>query len=151
MLSSFRHFRRLARAAFLLARYDVLVPRELTQELPKGTRRGTKLLGAIARATAGRKAKQLSLETRISEALIALGPAYVKFGQVMATRGDIVGPQLARALGVLQDRLPPFPTDEARDLYETDLALIRPDQIVAWRGGENDAKPHKIFDQVLGR
>lgn len=121
MFSSIRHFRRLARAAFLLARYDVLVPHEFTQEMPKGTRRGTKFIGAIARATAGRKAKRLPLETRISDALVALGPAYVKFGQVMATRGDIVGPRLAKALGVLQDRLPPFPSDEARAMVEAQL------------------------------
>jgi ubiquinone biosynthesis protein len=121
MISSFRHFARLSRTAFLLARYDVLLPREFTDEMPSGTRRGTKLLGALARATAGRKAKTQDLETRISNALVTLGPAYVKFGQVMATRGDIVGPRLAGALSVLQDRLAPFSSEDARAIIEKEL------------------------------
>jgi 2-polyprenyl-6-methoxyphenol hydroxylase-like FAD-dependent oxidoreductase len=42
--------------------------------------------------------------------------------------------------------------EEAYDLYEADLALIRPDQIVAWRhSGGDDADPHKVFERVIGR
>lgn len=43
------------------------------------------------------------------------------------------------------------PSDEARDIYQADLALIRPDQIVAWRGNESNANPEEIFDHVLAR
>ena len=50
----------------------------------------------------------------LTRALTALGPAYVKFGQIMSTRPDVVGPELAAQLQVLQDRLPPFSQDEAR-------------------------------------
>lgn len=55
-------------------------------------------------------------------ALVALGPAYIKFGQVMSTRPDVVGDELAGQLRVLQDRLPPFPFDEARAEVERELA-----------------------------
>lgn len=55
-------------------------------------------------------------------ALTALGPAYIKFGQLMSTRPDVVGLNLANELKVLQDRLPPFPTAEARDLIEAELS-----------------------------
>ena len=48
-------------------------------------------------------------------ALTALGPAYIKFGQVFSTRPDIVGDALALELRVLQDKLPPFPSDVAKD------------------------------------
>ncbi len=41
-------------------------------------------------------------------ALTALGPAYIKFGQVLSTRPDVVGDELAVQLRVLQDKLPPF-------------------------------------------
>lgn len=41
-------------------------------------------------------------------ALTALGPAYIKFGQTLATRPDVVGPELAEQLRYLQDKLPPF-------------------------------------------
>jgi ubiquinone biosynthesis protein len=57
----------------------------------------------------------------ILRALSALGPAYIKFGQIMSTRPDIVGPELARELAVLQDKLPPFPTEAARRAIETEL------------------------------
>ncbi len=49
-----------------------------------------------------------------TRALTALGPAYIKFGQVLSTRPDVVGDDLARQLRVLQDKLPPFPVDVAR-------------------------------------
>ena len=42
-----------------------------------------------------------------------------------------------------------LPSGDLRDLYEADLVLIRPDQIVAWRGNTTDA-PEKIVAQVLG-
>lgn len=51
---------------------------------------------------------------RLSRALEKLGPAYIKLGQMLATRPDIVGPEMARALEHLQDRLPPFSESQAR-------------------------------------
>ncbi len=49
-----------------------------------------------------------------TRALTALGPAYIKFGQILSTRPDVVGEELATQLRVLQDKLDPFPTEEAR-------------------------------------
>lgn len=57
----------------------------------------------------------------VLRALTALGPAYIKFGQLLSTRPDVVGPELARELTVLQDSLPPFPTAEARAAVEYEL------------------------------
>ena len=54
-------------------------------------------------------------------ALTALGPAYIKFGQILSTRGDLVGPELAEELRVLQDKLPPFPTEVAKQTIEAEL------------------------------
>ena len=51
---------------------------------------------------------------RLAQALERLGPAYIKLGQMLATRPDIVGVEVANALEHLQDRLPPFPDDAAR-------------------------------------
>src|SRR5262249_3883326 len=50
---------------------------------------------------------------RLSTTVTALGPAYVKLGQFLATRPDVVGPALARELRSLQDRMPPFSQAEA--------------------------------------
>ena len=47
-------------------------------------------------------------------ALTALGPAYIKFGQVLSTRPDVVGDELAVQMRVLQDKLPPFSMEESR-------------------------------------
>ena len=49
-----------------------------------------------------------------TRALTALGPAYIKFGQVLSTRPDVVGGELAQQLKVLQDKLPPFSMEAAR-------------------------------------
>lgn len=49
-----------------------------------------------------------------TRALTALGPAYIKFGQILSTRPDVVGQELADQLRVLQDKLPPFPADIAK-------------------------------------
>jgi ubiquinone biosynthesis protein len=52
-------------------------------------------------------------ETRLSAALTRLGPSYVKLGQFLATRPDVVGAALARDLESLQDQMPPFGQTEA--------------------------------------
>ncbi|MGZ9812571.1 2-polyprenylphenol 6-hydroxylase [Pseudoroseicyclus sp. H15] len=57
----------------------------------------------------------------VTQALTALGPAYIKFGQILSTRPDVVGDDLAKQLQVLQDKLPPFATAEARAQIEREL------------------------------
>lgn len=58
---------------------------------------------------------------RICDALSRLGPSYIKLGQFLATRADVIGPELARDLGHLHDRLPPFSEREARRAIEEEL------------------------------
>ena len=60
-------------------------------------------------------------ETRISRALGSLGPSYIKLGQFMATRADVIGPDLASDLRHLQDRMPAFSQAEARRAVEEAL------------------------------
>ncbi len=55
---------------------------------------------------------------RIREALIELGPIFVKFGQILSTRRDLLPPDLADELAQLQDRVPPFPGPQARAIIE---------------------------------
>ncbi|MCE8544242.1 2-polyprenylphenol 6-hydroxylase [Ruegeria pomeroyi] len=59
-----------------------------------------------------------------TRALMAMGPAYIKFGQVLSTRPDVVGQDLADQLRVLQDQLPPFP--RATAMREVERELGRP-------------------------
>ncbi|MGS4946374.1 2-polyprenylphenol 6-hydroxylase [Meridianimarinicoccus sp. RP-17] len=59
----------------------------------------------------------------VVRALTALGPAYIKFGQILSTRPDVVGARLAGELSVLQDKLPPFPVEVAKAEVARDLGI----------------------------
>jgi ubiquinone biosynthesis protein len=50
----------------------------------------------------------------LAEAFIQLGPGFIKFGQALSTRADLIGPEMTLSLSLLQDRLPPFSADLAR-------------------------------------
>ncbi len=56
-----------------------------------------------------------------TRALTALGPAYIKFGQILSTRPDVVGEELADQLRYLQDKLPPFPSAVAQRMIAEEL------------------------------
>ncbi|MGI9393043.1 MAG: 2-polyprenylphenol 6-hydroxylase [Boseongicola sp.] len=58
-----------------------------------------------------------------TRALTALGPAYIKFGQILSTRPDVVGEELALQLRVLQDKLPPFSTAVAKETVARELGV----------------------------
>jgi len=60
-------------------------------------------------------------EHRVASALQSLGPSYIKLGQFLATRADVIGPEMAKDLSKLQDRLPPFSMREAREAIEEAL------------------------------
>ena len=102
MLNTFASIIRLARVGYVLAREGALALVDPT-ELPPAARVGLKLARLIERKTGADGAK------RLAAALGRLGPSYVKFGQFMATRPDVVGVKVARDLEALQDRMPPFP------------------------------------------
>ena len=58
---------------------------------------------------------------RLRQALEHLGPIFVKFGQMLSTRRDLLPPDVADELAKLQDRVPPFPSDESARLVEKAL------------------------------
>lgn len=105
MISSLTHTLRLARAAYVFAREGVFgIPDAST--LPPQAQLPIRMARLIERpgaATSG----------RLSRALIRLGPTYVKLGQFLATRPDVVGVAMARDLENLQDRVTPFPQAQA--------------------------------------
>ncbi|MEM7500814.1 MAG: ubiquinone biosynthesis regulatory protein kinase UbiB [Pseudomonadota bacterium] len=65
------------------------------------------------------------LGLRLRLALEELGPIFVKFGQAISTRRDLLPPDIADELAKLQDQVPPFPGNEAvailKDVYGTSL------------------------------
>ena len=105
-LSGAFHLLRLAHAGFVLAREGVLALVD-PAALPPGPRLFVRLGRTIERQSAGSGAVRLAI------ALTRLGPSYVKLGQFLATRPDIVGAAIARDLETLQDRMPPFAQADA--------------------------------------
>ncbi len=110
---------RLARAGLVLAQYGVrFVPQGVPVPWPLRLARAATW---PVRVLAWPFRRNESMETRVSAALTRLGPSYVKLGQFLATRADVIGPDLARDLASLQDRMAPFPQDEARAAIEAAL------------------------------
>ncbi|MES2859904.1 MAG: 2-polyprenylphenol 6-hydroxylase [Pseudomonadota bacterium] len=111
---------RLLRWGATLARHDALLPREITPLLPAWLR----LFAGFIHLFAGREGRDGRPGQRLGRAFESLGPVAIKLGQVMATRADIFGIEFARDLGRLKDKLPPFPTDQAR--REIEKSIGRP-------------------------
>ena len=70
---------------------------------------------------AGASERSRSDAESLAETLAGLGPTFVKLGQVLATRQDVVGPTVAEALSRLQDGAPPCPSDVARQMLREEL------------------------------
>ena len=64
------------------------------------------------------RSQDLNHGVRLRRALIELGPIFVKFGQILSTRRDLLPDDIADELAKLQDRVPPFPTSVARQIIE---------------------------------
>jgi ubiquinone biosynthesis protein len=94
---------RLARAGFVLAREGALSILD-NPALPP-VMRGAIRIGRLVERPSVRETGRVE---RLTRALNRLGPTYVKFGQTLATRPDIVGPAVAADLAVLQDKMAPF-------------------------------------------
>lgn len=116
MFSWIGHSWRLIRVAWTLARFDVLLPEEYYDRYPVPLQATHTLLRIIAKRRRGR-----SVGERLAKALERLGPAYVKVGQFLATRPDMIGVTVAQELGRLKDRLPPFSRTVALDTINAEL------------------------------
>lgn len=118
MIHAFRHLWRLARVGATLERTGAMPDVLDAFDAPTRLRLVIRLLARPAAFMGLKGSEDLPPSAR---ALQALGPAYVKFGQVLSTRPDVTGKTLARELRVLQDRLPPFSDAEARQTIEHEL------------------------------
>ena len=85
---------------------------------PWGVRFGAKVLGWPFQWLGYKGDPSMPPATR---ALTALGPAYIKFGQILSTRPDVVGDELAIQMRVLQDKLPAFPMEDAERMIEAEF------------------------------
>jgi len=119
VITAFSHLARLARAGFVFAREGVLAIPD-PKLLPLPARMALRTARLIERPTT------TVARARLAVALTRLGPTYVKLGQFMATRPDVVGIALARDLESLQDKMPPFPQAEAERIITEALGKPLP-------------------------
>jgi ubiquinone biosynthesis protein len=117
VIASPAHLVRLGHAGFVFAREGVFAGIDTTV-LPPPARAAVRLARLIERPASRVTAN------RIAAALTRLGPTYVKLGQFLATRPDVVGVALARDLETLQDKMAPFDQAEAERAVE--IALAKP-------------------------
>lgn len=115
MFHGLRNFARLWVIGRTLARYDALFVLRLH---PTG--------GLVARVCGvlWRPRKDIRVQRpgqRLALALAELGPTFIKFGQALSTRADLLSEQVAADLSNLQDRLPPFPFEQAKAAIEEDF------------------------------
>jgi ubiquinone biosynthesis protein len=112
MLTTLRHTRRLISIAMTMAREDALFILDDFHMSP--------LASGIGRLFVRRKPDKRKGE-RLAAALERLGPAFIKLGQALSTRSDLIGDEIADDLGGLRDNLPPFPTAIARAIIEAEF------------------------------
>ena len=115
MIRALRSFGRLFVIARSLARHEALF---LLDVHPIGV-----IAARTARIAFRPRADSAGLRPgqRLARALTELGPTFIKFGQALSTRADLLGDQVTADLAELQDRLPPFPAKAARAVIEADF------------------------------
>jgi ubiquinone biosynthesis protein len=116
----------LARLARLLRIFAIALRFGLLEFVPRASTRWTRWLLPRSHTPRG---------VRLREALETLGPIYVKFGQVLSTRRDLLPLDIADELARLQDRVPPFPSEAA--VREVERAL-----------GRGIAELFRAFDEI---
>lgn len=107
---------RLLHAGFVLAREGVFAIVPLDDAPP-----AAKFAVRAARLIERRSAQRQDMAARLSRAFDRLGPSYIKLGQFLATRADVVGEEVAAELAKLQDQVPPVPDEVAREAIATEL------------------------------
>ena len=116
-------FLRLLRMARLLLAQDPLLPPDFFTAAPLRVRLARRLF-TLGVTRYGDETRGQALSDKIRK----LGPTYIKLGQFLATRPDIIGPAMARDLTYLQDSLPPFGDKQVAHILATELDV--PDAIL---------------------
>jgi ubiquinone biosynthesis protein len=112
-----------AGAAFRLLKAGWVMVREgVVAAMPGDELSGAPRFGwRLARLLARRRALRHGRGDRLARAVARLGPSYVKLGQFLATRPDVVGNDIAVDLAMLQDKMQTFPKEEAIAAVEASL------------------------------
>ncbi len=113
MIRSFKNIFRLLKLARTLARHDALFPLQELEVAP--------WVVTLSRLLAGTQEQNGRPGQRLARALNEAGPSFIKLGQALATRSDLLGEEMSGDLSDLQDKLPPFPAHEARAIIQKEF------------------------------
>ena len=119
MIRTTLNFLRLLYAARTLARHDALFFLDRFARLPLPLVVVRKVMPVFALGSP--KSQGLREGERLANALRDLGPSFIKLGQALSVRADLIGEDLVQDLGNLRDRLPPFPFEKAQETIEYEL------------------------------
>ena len=114
MFGSVRNLFRLCRIIFILARYRALISTK-SYTVP------SLLQYLLCLIPARPEIRGLRSGERLARALETMGPSFIKLGQTLSTRADLVGEDIAADLAMLRDKLPPFSSRQARAIVENEL------------------------------
>ncbi len=112
MRANLQNLFRLLRIARILARHDALAPLEQAEVAP--------FVVSLARLVSRRRSPGRPGE-KLARALTEAGPSFIKLGQALSTRADLVGEEVAGDLALLQDDLKPFSSAQARAAIEEEF------------------------------
>ncbi len=124
MFRTIATFFRMLRTGWVLVRHDALVPAEYAGAVPWFVR----LFGGLSRIFAIRGRAENPGE-RFANALEKLGPAYIKFGQILSTRGDMLDPIFVKGLSRLKDKVPPFEMKKAEAMLAAEWGMPWQDRL----------------------
>jgi ubiquinone biosynthesis protein len=116
VIHSLKQFRRMLKISAILSRYRL-------DEFLQATHlyRPMRLLRVLPPWGGKKEMASRPRGERLRLALTEMGPVYVKFGQIVSTRRDLVPPDIADELALLQDQVPPFPGEQAQNIIEQAL------------------------------
>ncbi len=119
MFNTVRNFFRLLWVLRVLAQHDALFMISELEKAPLHVKLGLSFLPFFA--IGAKSSKHLRKGERLARALQELGPSFIKLGQALSVRSDLLGEEITQDLGNLRDKLPPFSFEEAKETIEFEL------------------------------
>ena len=119
MFNTVKNFFRLIWVLRILAQHDALFMANELEKAPLHVKLGLFFLPLLAIGT--KSSKHLRKGERLACALQELGPSFIKLGQALSVRSDLLGEEITADLGNLRDKLPPFSFEKAKQTVESEL------------------------------